>query len=90
MKLFKDPTLWPRIRQASGTVYGDIGTSVLYTTMEMTRETILLKQRWQFRCLAPALGAAGLSIASIRRWRFRCLAPALPGTSFGGRKAEYC
>lgn len=43
MKLFKDPTLWPRIRQATGTVYGDIGTSVLYTTMEMTRETILLK-----------------------------------------------
>jgi KUP system potassium uptake protein len=47
MKLFKDPTLWPRIRQASGTVYGDIGTSVLYTTMEMTRETILLKQHAQ-------------------------------------------
>jgi len=43
MKLFKDPTLWPRIRQATGTVYGDIGTSVLYTTMEITRETILLK-----------------------------------------------
>ena len=44
MKLFKDPTLWPRIRQATGTVYGDIGTSVLYTIMEITRETILLKQ----------------------------------------------
>ncbi|MFM8264369.1 MAG: KUP/HAK/KT family potassium transporter [Pirellula sp.] len=43
MKLFKDPTLWPRIRQATGTVYGDIGTSVLYTIMEITRETILLK-----------------------------------------------
>ena len=44
INLHKDPTLWPRIRQATGTVYGDIGTSVLYTTMEITRETILLKQ----------------------------------------------
>ncbi len=37
------PSLWQRIRQATGTVYGDIGTSVLYTVMEITRETILLK-----------------------------------------------
>ncbi len=36
-------SLWHRIRQATGTVYGDIGTSVLYTVMEITRETILLK-----------------------------------------------
>ena len=35
--------LWVRIREATGTVYGDIGTSVLYTTMEITREAILLK-----------------------------------------------
>ena len=33
------------MREAAGTVYGDIGTSVLYTTMEITRETILLKHR---------------------------------------------
>ena len=32
-----------RLREATGTVYGDIGTSVLYTIMEMTRETIRLK-----------------------------------------------
>lgn len=32
-----------RMREAVGTVYGDIGTSVLYTTMEITRETVLLK-----------------------------------------------
>src|SRR5271154_5698452 len=32
-----------RIREATGTVYGDIGTSVLYTLMEMIRETIRLK-----------------------------------------------
>jgi KUP system potassium uptake protein len=32
-----------RMREATGTVYGDIGTSVLYTIMELTRETILLK-----------------------------------------------
>ncbi len=38
-----DPNLWPRMRQATGTVYGDIGTSVLYTIMEITRETILFK-----------------------------------------------
>ncbi len=36
-------SLWSRVRQATGTVYGDIGTSVLYTVMEITRETILLK-----------------------------------------------
>lgn len=34
---------WQRLREATGTVYGDIGTSVLYTVMEITRETILLK-----------------------------------------------
>jgi KUP system potassium uptake protein len=31
------------MREAIGTVYGDIGTSVLYTFMEMIRETIRLK-----------------------------------------------
>lgn len=36
-------SLWVRIREATGTVYGDIGTSVLYTTMEITRETVRLK-----------------------------------------------
>lgn len=36
-------SLWVRIREATGTVYGDIGTSVLYTTMEITREALLLK-----------------------------------------------
>src|SRR4051812_11430433 len=34
---------WLRVRQATGTVYGDIGTSVLYTIMEITREAVLLK-----------------------------------------------
>lgn len=36
-------SLWGRIREATGTVYGDIGTSVLYTVMEITRETVRLK-----------------------------------------------
>jgi KUP system potassium uptake protein len=36
-------SLWHRMRQATGTVYGDIGTSVLYCVMEITRETILIK-----------------------------------------------
>ena len=31
------------MREAMGTVYGDIGTSVLYTLMEITRETVALK-----------------------------------------------
>ncbi len=31
------------MREATGTVYGDIGTSVLYTLVEITRETIRLK-----------------------------------------------
>jgi KUP system potassium uptake protein len=35
--------LFTRIREATGTVYGDIGTSVLYTIMEITRETVRLK-----------------------------------------------
>lgn len=36
-------SLFTRMREATGTVYGDIGTSVLYTIMEITRETIRLK-----------------------------------------------
>lgn len=36
-------SIWVRIREATGTVYGDIGTSVLYTVMEITREAIRLK-----------------------------------------------
>ncbi len=36
-------SMFTKIREASGTVYGDIGTSVLYTVMELTRETIRLK-----------------------------------------------
>src|SRR3954468_11921954 len=36
--------LFTRMREAMGTVYGDIGTSVLYTLMEITRETVALKQ----------------------------------------------
>ena len=36
-------TLFTRMREATGTVYGDIGTSVLYTVMEITRETVRLK-----------------------------------------------
>jgi KUP system potassium uptake protein len=35
--------MFTRMREAMGTVYGDIGTSVLYTIMEITRETIQLK-----------------------------------------------
>ncbi|MEI8210935.1 MAG: KUP/HAK/KT family potassium transporter [Planctomycetota bacterium] len=57
--LKKDPTLWPRIRQSTGTVYGDIGTSVLYTIMEITRETILIKHHDLGEDGAAQLVAAG-------------------------------
>ncbi len=40
---FHVSSMFTKIREASGTVYGDIGTSVLYTVMELTRETIRLK-----------------------------------------------
>lgn len=36
-------SLFTRMREAMGTVYGDIGTSVLYTIMEMTREVVRLR-----------------------------------------------
>ena len=36
-------SLLRRMRETAGTVYGDIGTSVLYTIMEITRETVYLK-----------------------------------------------
>src|SRR3954462_9689898 len=39
--------LLTRMREATGTVYGDIGTSVLYTVMEITRETIRLKHHFR-------------------------------------------
>ncbi len=59
IKFLKDKTLWPRIRQATGTVYGDIGTSVLYTVMEITRETILLKHHGIGHEEAAAMVEAG-------------------------------
>jgi KUP system potassium uptake protein len=52
-----------KIREASGTVYGDIGTSVLYTVMELTRETIKLKYHDQPHDQVAALilhGGTGL------------------------------
>ncbi len=52
-------SLWHRIRQATGTVYGDIGTSVLYTVMEITRETILLKHHHLGHERAAALVLVG-------------------------------
>lgn len=42
-KIPRPKSLWNRIREATGTVYGDIGTSVLYTIMEITREAVRLK-----------------------------------------------
>ena len=51
--------LWPRIRQATGTVYGDIGTSVLYTIMEITREAILLRNEHLGHSTASDLVASG-------------------------------
>lgn len=51
--------LFTRMREAMGTVYGDIGTSVLYTLMEITRETVALKQHAHGQHLAALLEPGG-------------------------------
>lgn len=51
--------LFTRMREAAGTVYGDIGTSVLYTITEITRETVLLKHHHLPREEQLALVARG-------------------------------
>jgi KUP system potassium uptake protein len=56
--------LWPRIRQATGTVYGDIGTSVLYTIMEITREAVLLRNHDLGHQAAASLVATGGNLLS--------------------------
>ena len=58
------PPLWPRIRQATGTVYGDIGTSVLYTIMEITREAVLLRNDHLGHAAAANLVAGGGNLLS--------------------------
>lgn len=52
-------TLFTRMREATGTVYGDIGTSVLYTIMEIMRETISLKHNVHGAKLEEVLEAGG-------------------------------
>ena len=58
------PPLWPRVRQATGTVYGDIGTSVLYTIMEITREAVLLRNDHLGHAAAANLVAGGGNLLS--------------------------
>ena len=58
------PPLRPRIRQATGTVYGDIGTSVLYTIMEITREAVLLRNHHLGHAAAATLVAGGGNLLS--------------------------
>jgi len=58
------PPLWPRVRQATGTVYGDIGTSVLYTIMEITREAVLLRNDHLGHAAAATLVAGGGNLLS--------------------------
>ncbi len=55
---------WNRMRQATGTVYGDIGTSVLYTVMEITRETVLIKNQHLGHERATAMVHAGGDLLS--------------------------
>ena len=50
---------WHRIRQATGTVYGDIGTSVLYCIMEITREAVLLKHHHSDEIVAQLKATGG-------------------------------
>ena len=56
--------LFTRMREATGTVYGDIGTSVLYTVMEMTRETIKLKHHVHDDAALAALIESGRPLIS--------------------------
>ncbi len=56
--------MWHRMRQATGTVYGDIGTSVLYCVMEITRETILIKNHHLGDEQAAALVKSGGDLLS--------------------------
>ena len=58
------PPLWPRVRQATGTVYGDIGTSVLYTIMEITREAVMLRNHHLGHAAASTLVANGGDLLS--------------------------
>lgn len=51
--------LFTRMREAMGTVYGDIGTSVLYTLTEITRETVSLKRNLHGQELAALLEPGG-------------------------------
>ncbi|AMV36924.1 KUP/HAK/KT family potassium transporter [Planctomyces sp. SH-PL62] len=51
--------LFTRMREATGTVYGDIGTSVLYTLMEITRETVALKHHVHGEELTKLLASGG-------------------------------
>ena len=55
--------MFTKIREASGTVYGDIGTSVLYTVMELTRETIQLKNQSLSHETLKAMVVNGVSLA---------------------------
>lgn len=52
-------SLFTRMREAAGTVYGDIGTSVLYTVMEISRETIRLKNHHESADLVDAMIVQG-------------------------------
>lgn len=56
--------LLTRMREATGTVYGDIGTSVLYTAMEMLRETVRLKHHGRSEEEVAALLASGGDLVS--------------------------
>src|SRR3954454_18088683 len=54
------------MREATGTVYGDIGTSVLYTVMEITKETIRLKHHVEDEEQFKALLDRGGELLSTR------------------------
>ncbi|WP_250846681.1 KUP/HAK/KT family potassium transporter [Aquisphaera insulae] len=54
--------LFTRMREATGTVYGDIGTSVLYTFMEIIRETVSLKHHAHGEELAALLENGGVLV----------------------------
>jgi KUP system potassium uptake protein len=56
--------LLTRMREAMGTVYGDIGTSVLYTIMEITRETVRLRHHVDEHQVKELLASGGRLISA--------------------------
>lgn len=59
-------SLLTRMREATGTVYGDLGTSVLYTITELLRETVRLKHHGAGEAELAAMVERGGNLVAAR------------------------